>query len=95
MALSKETVEYVADLSRIQLQAGELEKFSKQLETILGFIDTLSSLDVSDIGPTSHILPISNVLRSDEPRDSLPVEKTLCNAPGKEGRFFSVPRVIE
>ncbi len=95
MALSKETVEYVANLSRIELTAGELEKLSKQLESILGFIDTLKTLDVSGIEPTAHILPISNVLRDDEPRQSLPIEKTLANAPASEGNFFVVPKVIE
>lgn len=95
MALSKETVEYVANLSRIALTGEELEKFSKQIESILGFIDTLKTLDVSDIEPTAHILPISNVLREDEPRPSLTIEKTIANAPAGEGNFFVVPKVIE
>ena len=95
MPLSKETVEYVANLSRIELQSGELEKISKQLETILGFIDTLNSIDVTNVEPTSHILCVNNIWRSDEPKESLPIEKTLANAPLKEGRFFVVPKVID
>jgi len=95
MALSKETVEYVANLSRIELKTEELDRISKQLETILGFIDTLRALDVADIAPTDHILPLNNALRSDEPKESLPIEKTLSNAPQKDGRFFVVPKVIE
>jgi aspartyl-tRNA(Asn)/glutamyl-tRNA(Gln) amidotransferase subunit C len=95
MALSKETVEYVANLSRIELKPDELDKLSKQLESILGFIDKLSALDVKNIEPTSHILPVSNVLREDTPRTSLDIEKTLANAPQKEGRFFAVPKVVE
>jgi aspartyl-tRNA(Asn)/glutamyl-tRNA(Gln) amidotransferase subunit C len=95
MALSKETVEYVANLSRIELKPDELDKLSKQLESILGFIDKLSALDVENIEPTSHILPISNVLREDEPKKSLDIEKTLANAPEKEGRFFVVPKVVD
>ena len=95
MALSKETVEYVANLSRIELKPDELDKLSKQLESILGFIDKLSALDVKNIEPTSHILPINNVLREDEPRKSLDIEKTLVNAPEKEGRFFVVPKVVD
>jgi aspartyl-tRNA(Asn)/glutamyl-tRNA(Gln) amidotransferase subunit C len=75
MALSKETVEYVAGLARIKLQPNEL--------------------DVEHISPTSHILPIKNVLREDEPRESLPTYKTLENAPAREGDFFSVPKIIE
>jgi aspartyl-tRNA(Asn)/glutamyl-tRNA(Gln) amidotransferase subunit C len=95
MALSKETVEYVANLSRIELQEEELSKLSRQLETILGFIDTLSAVDVTNIVPTDHILSLNNAWRGDEPRESLPIDKTLSNAPQKDGRFFVVPKVIE
>ncbi len=95
MPLSQETLKYVADLSRIELTAQELEKLSLQLQTILGFIDQLSKADIYGIEPTSHILPISNVLREDEPKDSLPIEKTMANAPQKKDNFFAVPRVIE
>jgi aspartyl-tRNA(Asn)/glutamyl-tRNA(Gln) amidotransferase subunit C len=95
MALSKETVQYVADLSRITLEPQELEKFSKQLETILEFIDQLKEADISGVAPTSHILPVSSVFREDTPRPCLPVSKTLANAPEKKDNFFVVPRVIE
>jgi aspartyl-tRNA(Asn)/glutamyl-tRNA(Gln) amidotransferase subunit C len=95
MAISKETVEHVAHLARIELPAKELEKFSRQLQAILDFIDKLKEADIKDTSPTSHILPISNVLREDKPQASLPVEKVLKNAPSPEGNFFSVPKVIE
>lgn len=95
MALSKQTIEYVAHLSRIELTVEELEKLSKQLESIIGFIDALRSADVAGVRPTDHILPLNNALRTDEPRPSLPIEKTLANAPRKDGRFFAVPKVIE
>jgi aspartyl-tRNA(Asn)/glutamyl-tRNA(Gln) amidotransferase subunit C len=95
MGLSKETVHYVADLSRMELDPGELEKLSRQLESILDFIDRLREIDISAIPPTSHILPLSNVFREDTPAKCLPIEKTLANAPAKEDDFFSVPKVIE
>ena len=95
MPLSPETVKYVAQLSRIELTSEELNKLSKQLQDILGFIDQLNLADISGIAPTSHILPISNVLREDVPKASLPVEKTLANTPHKKGNFFVVPKVIE
>jgi len=95
MALSRETLKYVADLSRIELTPQELEKLSLQLQTILGFIDQLSKADIAGIEPTSHILPLSNVLREDTPRESLSIEKTLANAPQKKDNFFVVPKVIE
>lgn len=95
MGIDKKTVEGVAHLSRIELDEKELERLSSQLEHILAFIDKLSSLNTDNVAPTSHILPINNVLRKDEPRPSLPIEKTLANAPSKQGSFFSVPKVIE
>lgn len=95
MSIDKKTVEDVAHLARIELDEKELEKLSRQLEHILAFIDKLGLLNTETIAPTSHILPVSNVLREDEPRASLPIEKTLKNAPGKEGGFFVVPKVIE
>jgi aspartyl-tRNA(Asn)/glutamyl-tRNA(Gln) amidotransferase subunit C len=95
MALSKETVKYVADLSRIELKEQELERLSKQLESILGFIDKLKELDVENISPTSHILPISNIFRDDIKKVSLPQDKALSNAPDRQGHFFGVPKVIE
>ena len=95
MAIDKETVKYVAHLARIELQDKELEKLSRQLQDILDFIDKLNKLDIKNTNPTSHILPISNVLREDEPCASLSPAKVLMNAPCKEGNFFVVPKVIE
>ena len=95
MSIDKKTVEGVAHLARIELEPKELEKLSGQLEHILAFIDKLSSLNTDNIAPTSHILPVNNVLRKDEPKASLAIDKTLANAPAKQGSFFSVPKVIE
>ena len=95
MAIDKETVEYVAHLARIELTQPELERLSSQLSSIVGFIDKLSQLEVKDVQPTSHILPVNNVLRQDTPKGSLSSEKVLENAPQKEGEFFGVPKVIE
>ena len=95
MSINKETVEYVAHLARIELQEKELEKLSKQLHDILDFIDRLKEANIKNIAPTSHILPMSNVLREDTPRTSLPSDKALANAPSRQGNFFGVPKVIE
>ncbi|MCK9595219.1 MAG: Asp-tRNA(Asn)/Glu-tRNA(Gln) amidotransferase subunit GatC [Candidatus Omnitrophica bacterium] len=95
MALSKETVKYVADLSRIELKPEELEILSKQLEGVLAFIGKLNELDISNISPTNHILPINNVLREDTAKSPLTPDKSLANAPQARGNFFEVPKVIE
>ncbi|MFH1198702.1 MAG: Asp-tRNA(Asn)/Glu-tRNA(Gln) amidotransferase subunit GatC [Candidatus Omnitrophota bacterium] len=95
MSIDKQVVAHVAHLARIELEDKELDKLSTQLEDILRFIDKLSKLDVSKVEPTSHILPIKNVLRDDLPGISLSNEQVLANAPQKEGNFFVVPKVIE
>jgi aspartyl-tRNA(Asn)/glutamyl-tRNA(Gln) amidotransferase subunit C len=95
MAITKDTVKYVAHLARIDLAPKELEKLSQQLKDIIGFIDKLKKLDIKDISPTSHILALNNVFREDTAHKSLPIDKTLENAPLKQGNFFGVPKVIE
>ncbi len=95
MPLSPEIVKYVADLSRIELTVEDLDKLSKQLQDILGFIDQLSAVDVSGIPATCHILPINSIFREDNLRESLPIEKTMANAPQKKNNLFLVPKVIE
>jgi len=95
MSIDIETIKHVAHLARIELQPNELEKLSVQLHDILGFIDKLSVLDVSQVNPASHILPINNVLREDKPRTSLTTQKALENSPAKKGDFFSVPKILE
>ncbi|MFH0762997.1 MAG: Asp-tRNA(Asn)/Glu-tRNA(Gln) amidotransferase subunit GatC [Candidatus Omnitrophota bacterium] len=95
MRISEETVERTARLACIELDAKELEKFSRQLHDILDYIDKLSKLDLTEVKPTDHILSISNVLREDQPQKSLSVDKALMNAPQRQGGFFVVPKVIE
>jgi len=95
MAINKETIKYVADLSRIELTDEELERFSSQLQEVVGFIDQLNKADITGVSPTSHILPLNNVLREDRLTGSLPNEDALSNAPQKKDGFFVVPKVIE
>ncbi|MFA5362132.1 MAG: Asp-tRNA(Asn)/Glu-tRNA(Gln) amidotransferase subunit GatC [Candidatus Omnitrophota bacterium] len=95
MAINKEVVDHVAYLARIQLSEEETGKLAKQLEGIVAFIDALKDVNVEHISPTSHILPMQNVLREDIPCQSLPIDKVLMNAPQPEGGFFGVPKIIE
>jgi aspartyl-tRNA(Asn)/glutamyl-tRNA(Gln) amidotransferase subunit C len=95
MAINKEVVDHVAYLARIRLSEEETGKLAKQLEGIVAFIDALKDVPVEHISPTSHILPVQNVLREDVPGQSLPIDKVLMNAPQPEGDFFGVPKIIE
>jgi len=94
--ITKKDVEYVAKLARLHLTDKEKEKFTKQLDDILKFMDKLNELNTDDIRPLAHILPLKNVWRKDKREKSFPRKKILSNAPevDKEGKFFKVPKVI-
>lgn len=94
-ALSRRDVEHVARLARLALNDAEIEKMREQLTAILTHIDTLRALDTEQVEPTSHAVPMENVMREDEPRPSLPQEAMLANAPDRSTDFFRVPRIIE
>ncbi len=95
MAIDKNIVEYAAHLARIELQPKEIEKLSRQFLDILQFIDKLKKLNIEGIEPTSHILAMGNVLRIDEPNESLSIDRALMNAPSRQDNLFTVPKVIE
>jgi len=94
MAISQETLKHLAHLARIELKPEELDTLSGQLKDVLDFIDKLKQLDTSKTTPTSHILPMNNVLRKDSPDKSLDITATMGNAPQKDGDFFVVPKII-
>ncbi len=95
MKISKEDVEHVAKLARLRLTEEEKGKFGKQLNQILEYVEKLNELNIDGVEPTSHVVPLKNVLREDEVKPSLSEEDALSNAPDKKGNFFKVPRIIE
>ena len=88
-------VKYVAHLARLHLTPAEEAKFGEQLGHILGYINKLNELDVSQIEPTAHAVPLVNVFRADEVRPSLSNEEALRNAPAQANGLFMVPKIIE
>ncbi len=93
--INKKDVEYVARLSRLKLKGEQTEKFTRQLNTILEYIEKLNELDTSKTEPTSHVVPLRNVRRKDFQKPSPTVEEVLKNAPDKERGYFKVPPIIE
>jgi aspartyl-tRNA(Asn)/glutamyl-tRNA(Gln) amidotransferase subunit C len=93
--ITREDVEHVAELARLELTAAEKEQFIAQLNSILTYIDQLNELDTTDVEPTSHVIPMSNVLRDDAVCPSLDRALVLHNAPQESHFFFKVPRIIE
>jgi aspartyl-tRNA(Asn)/glutamyl-tRNA(Gln) amidotransferase subunit C len=95
MILSREEVEHIALLARLELSEEEITRYQQQLSAILDHIAKLQALDTSRIQPTSGVLPPRARLRSDEPRAGLSQEQALDNAPDIENRQFRVPPVLE
>ena len=93
MEISREEVLHVARLARLALTEEEVERFRNQLSAILEAVGKVSELDLEGVPPTSHPLDLVNVFAEDEPRQSLPREDALANAPDPEGGFFRVPPV--
>ena len=93
--ISRQEVEQVARLARLHLSDEELECIREQLDAILTYIDKLRELDVEGVEPTSHAVPLVNVMRDDENAPCLRQEAALANAPDRAGEFFRVPRILE
>lgn len=95
MSITVKDVEHVAQLARLGLSEHEKEQFAGQLNAILQYAEKLNELDTVGIEPTSHVLPLFNVMRDDEVRASLPIDEVLANAPEEEDGQFKVPAVLE
>jgi aspartyl-tRNA(Asn)/glutamyl-tRNA(Gln) amidotransferase subunit C len=93
--ISREDVEHVARLARLALTDAELERMRAELSAILSYIDKLGELDTDGVPPTSHAVPLVDIMRDDEVRPCLPVDEMLANAPDRVGDLFRVPRIIE
>jgi aspartyl-tRNA(Asn)/glutamyl-tRNA(Gln) amidotransferase subunit C len=93
--VTKEEVEHVARLARLGISEGEKELFAQQLSAILEFAGSLNKLDTKDVLPTSHAIPMKNVLRQDKVIACENVDDILANAPEKEDHMFKVPKILE
>lgn len=94
MALSRDEVRKVALLARLELTDEEIDAQAVHLNNLLAQFEKLQALDVTGIEPTSHSIPMVNVLRDDAMRPSLTREQTLANAPEARDGCFVVPRIV-
>jgi aspartyl-tRNA(Asn)/glutamyl-tRNA(Gln) amidotransferase subunit C len=95
MASAEIDIKYVAHLARIALTPDEEKKLAAQLGGILGYIEKLKELDVSNVEPTAHAVPMVNVTRADEIRESLEHDEAMRNAPREANGLFIVPKIVE
>jgi aspartyl-tRNA(Asn)/glutamyl-tRNA(Gln) amidotransferase subunit C len=95
MAVTLEDVRKVARLARLRFSPEEERRLIDDLNQVLDYVAALDELDTSDVAPTAHVLPMSNVFRNDEKRPSLSQAEALANAPSSGHGHFRVPRVID
>ena len=88
-------IEYVCELARLRLTDEEKRHLTPQLKDIIGYVEKLGELDTENVEPTAHVLPLKNVLRADEVKDSLEQEQVLEIAPKSSAGTIRVPPVIE
>lgn len=92
--ISAADVAHVARLARLELSEDELDRFTGQLAAVLDHAADVAALDLSDVAPTAHPLPLVNVLREDEIRPGLPRDVVLAGAPDTEDDRFCVPPIL-
>jgi aspartyl-tRNA(Asn)/glutamyl-tRNA(Gln) amidotransferase subunit C len=95
MDIDRATVDHVARLARLDLSDEERERMTTELGNILEHAAKIQALDLDEVEPTSHAIPIRNVMRPDEVRPSLTQKEALSGAPEVEDGRFKVPRILE
>lgn len=95
MAITKKDVEHVARLARLELAEKEKDMYTSQMDSILKYVENLSTVNTDGIEPTTHAVPMSKALRDDIAKESITNDEALINAPAKDKGCFKVPRIIE
>ena len=93
--VTPDIIAQVARLARLRLEGPALTQLAAQVDEILQYVQRLQAIDTEQVEPTTHVLPLSNVLRKDEPAPSLPMETVVAMAPARHAPFIAVPKVIE
>ena len=93
--VTPEDVRHVARLARIALSDAEVASVQPQLERILAYVEQLRAVPTDGVEPTSHVLPLQNVLRDDVVRPGLPSSTVSALAPARQGSLVKVPKILE
>ena len=95
MSIDKDTVKHISKLARISLEEKKIDSLSKDLTSIMKFIENLNKLNTDKIEPLTSIINASLKSRKDEVKDGKIKEQILKNSPENNEEFFVVPKVIE
>ncbi|CEA03481.1 glutamyl-tRNA amidotransferase [Lysinibacillus sp. BF-4] len=93
--LTTQEVKHVATLARLAITDAEAEKFAEQLGKITEYVEQLSELDTTNVEPTTHVLPLVNVMRKDVAEKGLDREKMLLNVKEHENGQVKVPAIMD
>ena len=94
MKITREEIQKVASLARLQLSESEIERMTEQLGTILSYVKKLDEVDTEGVPVTTHTQQVVNAFREDVAKPSLERDAVLRNAPEDNGESFTVPRII-
>jgi len=92
--ITRSDVDHVALLARLELTDKEKNTYTQQLNSILGYFESLQRLNTEEVQPTAHVLPLQNVFREDKTGQHMTTGQVLANAPDRDDDFFKVPKII-
>jgi aspartyl-tRNA(Asn)/glutamyl-tRNA(Gln) amidotransferase subunit C len=92
--ITKEEVEHVGWLARIEIDAKQSDAYAEKLNSVLDYFGQLDEVDTEDVAPTYHVADIVNVFRKDEVTESLPQEAVLSNTEHRQEGNFKAPRIM-
>ena len=93
--ISRTDVARIAELARLALSDAESDRLVAELDTMLGYVETLSEVSTEGVEPTAHVIPLATPLREDRAAQPMDPEAAMANAPDRHGSAFVVPKVIE
>ena len=93
--VDRNAIMHVAKLARLTITDAEADKLTKDMQSILKYVEKLGELDVKDVPATAHAVPLDTLLRPDELKPCMPLETVMKNAPERIGDGFGVPKIIE
>ena len=95
MKITDEMIDYISQLARLELSEEEREKGKEEIGKIIDYMDTLNTLDTTDIEAMSHAFPVKNVFREDVVKPSVDRDIITLNAPQKKEGCFKVPKTVD
>ncbi len=93
-AISRDDVAHLAKLARIEMNDSELDHLAQEMDVILGAVARVQEVASADVPPTSHPIPVNNVVREDVVRPSLTPQEALSGAPAQSENRFKVPQIL-